>query len=141
MTLPFFRFAGVILLVVLLTTGCATSRSPGTEGAGFILQISKPDSTGTSYKNYKTVKDTAKANEIRNILIKADTSNAQVSMSRSADRKIEVANANDSGSEESREYGIWFSPDKSHVEIVSEPTGGYIQLDADNSKKILSVLK
>ncbi|TVX96061.1 hypothetical protein [Cohnella terricola] len=126
-------------MVILLATGCASFRTPAT-GAGDMLRISKPDSTGATYEIYKTINDSAKANEIRLILMTADRSNAQVSMSRSADRKIEVANAKDSGSEASRVYGIWFSPDKSIVSVVSEPSGGYMQLDAANSHKILSVV-
>lgn len=133
----------LVALVALLLPGCNQSSPNRVEPEqNLILEISKPDKDGTSYIKYRTIKNARMATEIKLILKQADESNSLASMSRSPDRKISLINTSPAASAEPRVYGIWHSPNPKFIEVVSESTGGgYIQLNREDSVKVMAVLK
>ncbi|BBI36085.1 hypothetical protein [Cohnella abietis] len=131
----------LIMIIALLTVGCSTSTKKADLDNFLLLEVSKPDTDGKTYIEYKTIKDAATVTEIKQIFIQADESNAMASMSRNADRKIILKNTNPVASSEPQTYGIWYSPDSKYVEVVSETFGGgYIKLNLKESKIVLEVL-
>jgi hypothetical protein len=135
------RIIMLALMTVVFLTSCTHSKTPVKVDEHLILEVSKMDSTGIGYVKYKDIQDVAITTEIYLILMKSYTSNAIVSMSRSADYKITVLNTDPTVSSEPMLFGIWIAPDSAHLSVVAELGGGYIQLNADDSATVLSVLK
>jgi hypothetical protein len=135
------RIIMLTLLTVVFLTGCTNSKTPVKVDEHLILQISKVDSKGINYVNYKDIQDATIATEIYLILMKSYTSNAIVSMSRKADYKITVLNTDPTISSEPMPFGIWIAPDPAYISVVAELSGGYVQLNAEHSATVLSVLK
>jgi hypothetical protein len=106
-----------------------------------ILEFMKPDSSGSAYHTYKTIKNAKIVAEVALIIMKSDESGAMVSMSRAPDRKISLVITRPTASVEPRIYGIWFMPKSARVEVVSESSGGgYIQHNKEQSHTILALL-
>jgi hypothetical protein len=131
-------------LATLLLAGCSrdVSFKKVEPELNLILELSKPDKDGIAYTKYRTVKDASTATEIKVILLQADESKSVVSMARNPDRKISIVNTSPTASSEPRVYGIWHEPNSEFIEVVSESAGGgYTQLNPDDSKSIIKLLK
>ncbi|WP_256759048.1 lipoprotein [Cohnella sp. WQ 127256] len=132
----------LVALAIFLLSGCNTSTPEIDNPEPYIIvEISKPTSNEMSYQTYKTIKDAAKAIEIKLILKQAAESNVMVSMSRNPDYKITISSIDPTASSEPQIYGIWHSPRSKLVEVVSEGSGGgYIQLNSKDSKIVRAAL-
>lgn len=129
-------------IACLMLTACNQTipQSHFTPDRNLILEISKPDKSGKNYNIYETIKDAKVATKIKIIVKQADESMNMVSMSRNPDRRISIINTSPTASAEPRVYGIWRLP-KSKIAVVSESaSGGYFQLNAEDSKKVINVL-
>ncbi|RED57530.1 hypothetical protein [Cohnella lupini] len=106
-----------------------------------ILNFMKSDTSDSTYRTYKTIKNSKIFAEVALLLMKSDESNATVSMTRAPDRKISLVITRPTASVEPRIYGIWFMQKSTQVAVVSESSGGgYIQLNKEQSHTILSLL-
>lgn len=129
-------------LSIFLCIGCS-DHSNGLEdylNLQVMIEVSKAEPDGRAYSAPETINDPVSAMHLYNILQKAHSSNAIVSMSRNSDYKITVSNTNPAVSSEPIVYGIWLSEESSSVSIVTEIGSGYVQLDLADSKKIRAIL-
>ncbi|MFC5469794.1 hypothetical protein ACFPPD_13755 [Cohnella suwonensis] len=134
--------AYMFLISIILLSACADEaeeKSPSVDPY-LVVEISKPNLPDNGYDVYKTIKGTAQASAIRDILVLADNSRSSVSMARQPDRKITMHSAYPTASSEPIPYGVWLSPDRATVEIVNEFGGGYVSLSPDHSRLIREIL-
>ncbi|MBB6669260.1 hypothetical protein [Cohnella nanjingensis] len=104
-----------------------------------IIQISKPD--GDRYKVYKEIRQPEKVAQTEKLLQDTVKGLAVVSMSREADYQLTFMNTIPGSPYDKVVYEVWRAPKDDRVEVVSEPTGTYAQLDSEASRSILRLVK